>query len=119
MNSNTVTDEMIDKIVEETEFKTIQIYGKTTIVSAKLPNGFVITESSSCVDPVNYDEKLGEEICKNRIIDKIWEFEGYKLQDKIYRESQRKKELRECTIRELIDNGWEVQLTNNLNRINI
>lgn len=117
MNSNTVTDEMIDKIVEETEFKTIQIYGKTTIVSAKLPNGFVITESSSCVDPTNYDEKLGEEICKNRIIDKIWEFEGYKLQDEIYRESQR-KEVRECTIRELIDNGWEIQLTRTPNLIN-
>ena len=117
MNSNTVTDEMIDKIVEETEFKTIQIYGKTTIVSAKLPNGFVITESSSCVDPVNYDEKLGEDICKNRIIDKIWELEGYKLQDKIYRASLQ-KDLREYTIRELIDNGWDVQLAMDTNRIN-
>lgn len=117
MNSNTVTGEMIDKIVEATEFKTQTVYGKTTIVSAKLPNGFVITESSSCVDPANYDEEIGEDICKDRIINKIWELEGYKLQDKLYRESQRKKELEECTIRELIDNDWEVQLTSNTNRI--
>lgn len=117
MNSNTVTDEMIDKIIKETEFKIQNAYGKTTIVTAKLPNGFVITESSSCVDPVNYDENIGFTLCKAKIVSKLWELEGYKLQDKIYRESQR-KDLRECTIRELIDKGWEVQLTSNTNRIN-
>lgn len=118
MNSNTVTDEMIDKIVEATEFKTQTVYGKTTIVSAKLPNGFVITESSSCVDPANYDETIGVKICKDRIKNKIWELEGYKLQDEIYRKSQRKKELRECKIGELVDNGWDIQLTMESNRIN-
>ena len=118
MNSNTVTDEMIDKIIKETEFKIQNAYGKTTIVTAKLPNGFVITESSSCVDPANYDENIGFTLCKAKIVSKLWELEGYKLQDKIYRGSQRKKELEECTIRELIDNDWEVQLTSNTNRIN-
>ena len=119
MNSNTVTDEMIDKIVEETEFKVQTVYGKTTIVSAKLPNGFILTESSSCVDPANYNENIGFTLCKAKIVSKLWELEGYKLQDKIYRESQQKKELKECTIRELIDNGWEIQLTMDPNRINI
>lgn len=118
MNSNTVTDEMIDKIINGTEFKIQNAYGKTTIVTAKLPNGFVITESSSCVDPANYNENIGFTLCKAKIVSKIWELEGYKLQDKIYRESKPKKELEECTIRELIDNGWEVQLTSNTNRIN-
>lgn len=117
MNSNTVTAEMIDKIVEATEFKTQTVYGKTTIVSAKLPNGFVITESSSCVDPANYNENIGFSLCKAKIVSEIWKLEGYKLQDKIYRESQRKKEFRECTIQEIIDNGWEIQLTRVPNRI--
>ena len=109
MSSNTVTGEMIDKIVEATEFKTQTVYGKTTIVSAKLPNGFIITESSSCVDPANYDEEIGAKICKDRIKNKIWELEGYKLQDEIYRRSQQ-RDLRDYTIRELIDTGCEVEI---------
>ena len=109
MNSNTVTDEMIDKIIKETEFKIQNAYGKTTIVTAKLPNGFVITESSSCVDPANYDEEIGVKICKDRIKNKIWELEGYKLQDKLYRDSQR-KDARDFTIGEIVDKGGTVQI---------
>lgn len=109
MKTNTVTSEQIDKIVEATEFKTQTVYGKTTIVSAKLPNGFVITESSACVDPANYDEAIGEKICKDRIKKKIWELEGYKLQDEIYRKSQQ-RDMRDYTIRELINNGCEVEV---------
>lgn len=105
---NTVTAEQIGKIIFSTEFKTQTVYGKTTIVSAKLPNGFVIVESSSCVDPENYDVKTGEGICRSRIINKIWELEGYKLQDEIYRKSQ-SKDVRDRTIQDLIDSGYEIR----------
>lgn len=105
---NTVTAEQIGKIIFATEFKTQTVYGKTTIVSAKLPNGFVIVESSSCVDPENYDVKTGEGICRSRIINKIWELEGYKLQDEIYRKSQ-SKDVRDRTIQDLIDSGYEIR----------
>lgn len=53
---------------------------------ATLPNGFVIVESSSCVDPANFDMKVGEEICMDRLVNKIWELEGYKLQSKLTEE---------------------------------
>ena len=105
---NTVTAEQIGKIIFATEFKTQTVYGKTTIVSAKLPNGFVIVESSSCVDPENYDVKTGEGICRSRIINKIWELEGYKLQDEIYRKSQ-PRDVRDRTIQDLIDSGYEIR----------
>jgi transcription antitermination factor NusG len=106
---NTVTAEQIGKIVAATEFKTQTVYGKTTIVSAKLPNGFVIIESSSCVDPANYDEKIGVQACRERIINKIRELEGYKLQDELYRKSQ-PRDVRDHTIREFIDRGYEIRL---------
>ena len=48
--------------------------------NVKLKNGFVIVESSVCVDPKNFDIEIGREICGNRIKDKIWELEGYNLQ---------------------------------------
>lgn len=84
MSQNVVTKEKIKSILDETIFETKKVYDKCTVVSAKLPNGFVITESSACVDPSNYDEELGFEICKEKIVNKIWELEGYKLQDRLY-----------------------------------
>jgi hypothetical protein len=80
---NSVTVEDINKIMSESEYHVYTYKNKTTVVIATLPNGFTITESSSCVDPINYDEKIGVEICKNRIENKVWELEGYKLQDSL------------------------------------
>lgn len=76
-----VTEAHIDYIMEKTDFSDlVAVHGKTTIVIAKLPNGFVIVESSSCVDPANYNHDLGVKLCKERIRDKIWMLEGYMLQ---------------------------------------
>ena len=78
-NKNSITPEDIDRIMAGTECKVASVFGKTTVVTAKLPNGFTITESSSCVDPDNYDEKLGRTIAMKRIVDKLWDLEGYRL----------------------------------------
>ena len=88
--NNTVTKERIDKILENTDFAVNTVFDKCTIVSAKLPNGFVIVEYSACVDKENYDVDLGYEICKKKIINKIWELEGYRLQQKIYKKNKKK-----------------------------
>ncbi len=77
---NTITKEEIDSILERTHWTVEEFHGKCTVVIAKLPNGFILTESSSCVDPVNFDVNIGVEICKERITNKIWELEGYLLQ---------------------------------------
>lgn len=80
MSTNTVTKEQIEGILEQAQFECHTVFEKCTVVICKLPNGFVITESSAYVDPANYDELLGFEICKKRITDKLWELEGYLLQ---------------------------------------
>lgn len=54
--------------------------GKITIVITTLKNGFTIVESSACVDPKNYDENIGAEICKERIKNQIWNHLGFLLQ---------------------------------------
>lgn len=81
--TNRVTKEYIEIILEGITFVVDTVFNKTTIVSAKLPSGFVIVESSSCVVPENYDEKLGAAICMERIENKLWELEGYKLQNSL------------------------------------
>lgn len=80
---NKITQDDIDSILEKTHWTEREYYGKCTVVVAQLPNGFILTESSACVDPVNYDMGIGVEICKKRITNKIWELEGYRLQCEI------------------------------------
>ena len=57
---------------------------KTTAVVCTLINGFTITETSACVDPDNYDEEVGRDICMSKIIDKIWFLLGFLLQSAVY-----------------------------------
>jgi Phage protein (N4 Gp49/phage Sf6 gene 66) family len=83
MKKNTVTKEHVDGILENSFIDTFTSFGKCTIVTCQLPNGFIIVESSACVDPTNYDEDMGRKICLGRIEDKIWELEGYKLQSEL------------------------------------
>ena len=76
---NTITKQQIDELLEKSEIKVETVYDKVTIVNCKLPNGFVLTEASGAVDQANYDEKIGMEICMERIENKLWELEGYAL----------------------------------------
>lgn len=80
----TITEEMINDIIDNSKIMTTTTFDKCTIVSCQLPNGFVITESSACVDPKNYDLELGKEICMKKIKDKVWELEGYLLQETLW-----------------------------------
>lgn len=81
----TITSDYIDEIMEEADVVVLPaMFDKCTVVAVQLPNGFVIVESSSCVDPRNYDENMGVEICMDKIRRKVWELEGYKLQTDLY-----------------------------------
>lgn len=82
-----VTEERIEEILKDAEIESYTVFDKCTVVACKLPNGFVIVESSACVSPENYDETLGFEICLEKIENKIWELEGYRLQEELYQQS--------------------------------
>lgn len=81
---NTVTQAIVDELMESCDIAVTTAFDKCTIVACKLPNGFVIVESSSCVDPANYDEDMGVDICMKNIERKVWELEGYLLQNQLY-----------------------------------
>lgn len=78
--NNTVTEQQVNDLMEAADIKVITLFDKCTVVAARLSNGFVIVESSAAVSPENYSEEMGREICLERIKNKIWELEGYKLQ---------------------------------------
>lgn len=95
----TVTQKQIDEIMDDADITVNTTYDKCTVVSVKLPNGFVITESSACVSPENYDKDMGVDICMNKIINKVWELEGYRLQCELYEANEAKCEV-ECECEE-------------------
>lgn len=77
-----ISQQMVDDFVRETEV--ITMGDKTTVVRAVLRNGFEIVESSACVSVENYDEKLGAEICMEKIKDKVWMLLGFLLQTAVH-----------------------------------
>ena len=82
----TITEEYIEGIMENSDFEAHTAFDKCTIVTCRLPNGFVISDYAACVNPENYDENMGIEICRERIKNKIWELEAYRLQQFLWEE---------------------------------
>lgn len=78
MSDIKITKERIDALLSEADIRTLTLFGKCTVVTAKLKNGFVLTADSACVDPANYDKRTGERICLEHIANKLWELEGYR-----------------------------------------
>ena len=72
-----VDPKYIEFLIENSDV-TIDTNLDCTVVTVKLPNGFVISEFSP------YDKEKGIEICMNRISEKLFELEAYKLQCYIY-----------------------------------
>lgn len=84
MAGKTVTKAQVDEILNNSEFEVFhKVFGKQCLVVAKLPNGFTVVGESACVDASNYDEEIGFNIVKSRIENRIWELEGYKLQNSL------------------------------------
>lgn len=81
-DNNTICETNVHDFVKEIEYK--QWGDKTTIAKATLANGFIVTESSSCVDPANFSLDIGSVICKDRIYNEVWKMLGFLLQSAKY-----------------------------------
>lgn len=84
MSNLTVTQERIDHLMDTAVFDVRTTLEKCTVVTAQLENGFILVEASACVDPANYDQDMGESICKEHMRSRLWELEGYALQKAVY-----------------------------------
>ena len=73
-----ISQKMVDDFIVAKEVSTLG--DKVTVVRATLRNGFELVESSAGVSPENYDEKMGAEICMEKIKDKVWFLLGFLLQ---------------------------------------
>lgn len=89
MNKNIVTIEDVKANMQDVIVRTVQEFDKPcTYATVRMKNGFTLRESTTCVDPANYSEEIGKEICLERIENKVWYLLGYALQDKLYHENE-------------------------------
>lgn len=84
MTNIKVTPEEVKDNMQDVIVRTLDDFGKPcTYVTVRMKNGFTLRESTTCVDPANYDEEIGKKICLKRIEEKVWYLLGYSLQTEL------------------------------------
>lgn len=78
-NNNKVTQEMVDAFIGKA-VGTRRIDEKTVLVEVDTISGFKQYETSSCVDPDNFDLTIGMEIGLERIKNILWKCLGFVVQ---------------------------------------
>jgi hypothetical protein len=73
-----IREHVVNEFISYIETSTIG--NKTTLVRCVLRNGFEIIETASFVDAKNYNEKLGEKLCMEKLQNKIWYLLDFLLQ---------------------------------------
>ena len=102
MSKISVTQEQVQENMQDVIVRTLQDFEKPcTYVTVRMKNGFTLRESTTCVDPANYDEEIGKQICLEKIEDKIWFLLGYALQDKVANTPKDYKERMKVEYKEL------------------
>ena len=50
-----------------------------------MENGYVVVGTSACVDPLKFNQALGEKYSYENAIDKLWPLEGYLLAEELFK----------------------------------
>lgn len=54
----------------------------TTVCQLTLKNGYTVVGTSACIDPLEFNKPVGEKVAWDNALEKVWELEGYLLQQK-------------------------------------
>lgn len=79
---NAITEEILHDKITSTEYAPMG--RKTTVCVLTLVNGFEVVGTSACVDPSNFDFEIGKKYAFEDAFNKLWELEGYRLQNDLY-----------------------------------
>lgn len=81
-----VTKEGIEKRISRTDYMVLP-NSTVTVCNITLENGFSVRGESACVDPRNFDMKIGEQIAHRDAFAKLWQLEGYLLAERRFQAS--------------------------------
>ena len=79
LDPSKVSEKMVNGFIREVHAHGLED-GKTVFMAADLITGFTQYETSSCVDPINFDHEVGREICLKRVRDTLWKCLGFVVQ---------------------------------------
>lgn len=78
-----LTPDSINSVIKSVTYTTLPS-GKAMICEIILNNGFSVRGESACVSASNFDIEIGQDISYSDARDKIWQLEGYLLQERCY-----------------------------------
>ncbi len=78
-----ITPEHIDSLIVS-ETYTVLPSGKVMVCELTLKNGFTVRGEGSAVSKANFNEEIGRKVSRSNAREKIWQLEGYLLQEQIY-----------------------------------
>lgn len=84
LNAPRLTPSDIDLVIVDKTFTTLPS-GKVMVCELTLRNGFTVRGEASVVSKENFNQEIGEQISYSNARNKIWELEGYLLQEYIYK----------------------------------
>lgn len=80
---NKVTEKHLHSIIAREQYH--QFPDTTlTVCVLELVNGFTVLGQSACVDPAEFDAGFGRTVAAEDAFDKLWQLEGYLLQQRRY-----------------------------------
>lgn len=74
--AGTVDEEDVNELADACLIEERKMGQKTHVLCATLPSGYEIVVSAACVDPDDYDARIGHDICMERLRDRISEYLG-------------------------------------------
>lgn len=82
LNAPRLTPDLIDATIVKESY-TILPSGKVVICELTLTNGFTVRGEAATVSKENFNMEIGQKISRENARNKIWELEGYLLQQRL------------------------------------
>ncbi len=82
LNAPRLTPESIDSVIVSETF-TVLPSGKVMVCELTLRNGFTVRGEAATVSKANFNHEIGQRISRENARSKVWELEGYLLQDRL------------------------------------
>ena len=87
LNAPRLTSESIDAVIDTATF-TVLPSDKVMVCELRLVNGFTVRGEAATVSKENFNLEIGESISYKNAREKIWELEGYLLQQRLFEGSK-------------------------------
>ena len=82
LNAPRLTPSDIDAAIVGETFTTLPS-GKVMVCELTLRNGFTVRGEAATVSKANFNAEIGKKISRENARNKVWELEGYLLQEKL------------------------------------